>query len=243
METQDNIGIVNEKTQLKPTDNNSTNNNKGGFFSFFRFGKNKTEAPTKVKVEQPTETGKIDIKVEPSTPAKPTTKKPVNFNEINLYEEEPSIKDVPLDIYDDTIRLEPQNVKNVKYDSIDDDEKIDSNLNNVNLYESTPELKKTFFRKIKESIAEVIRLIKAGINGIFAFIWALFGGIITGIFVFFRNLAFNIMRSFIKFMIKSERKKPEVEVASRSLSDVKDETSNLWDINRMVITNPVYQAV
>jgi len=240
-------------------------NSKGGFFSFFSKNKEtKVESISEIKIEQPTEanteqtteqttdakkteavTENVTIKVDtPTTSATPSTSKPVKLNEINIYDDEPSLRDIPLDIYDDSIKLEPQNPKYVTYHSIENNE-IDSNLNNVNLYETTPETKKTIFRKIYEIFRETIRLIKAGINAIFAFIWLIIGGTITGIFVFFRKLWFKILRSFFKFMFSSNKNKDSDKKKGivEGITDAKENMDMLWDINKMLVTTPVYQSV
>jgi len=253
-ETKDMTNNIKEETQQEKKQNN------GGFFGFF-FSKNKgndevpavtetnTEQSTSANPEVKTETDKITIKVEPSipaatssnpitTPASSSTTKPIRLNEINLYDDEPSLKDIPLDIYDDSIKLQPQNLKNAIYHS-NESSKIDTNLNYVNLYETPPEPNKTIFRKIKEIFMETIRLIKVAINAIFAFIWALIGGTITAIFVFFRRLFFNMLCSCIKFMFKANTNKDKKKGIVEGISDAK----NMWDINHMIITKPIKYMV
>ncbi|ORX45377.1 hypothetical protein BCR36DRAFT_585684 [Piromyces finnis] len=252
MATQDNTNNrVEEATQKKP-------NNGGGFFGFFKSKKTDVEPVNEIKVEQPTEpntvpTSRIEtdtepinenitIKVEPSSATtKPTINKPIRLNDIDLYEDEPSLRDIPLDIYDDSIKLEPQNPKYNKYQSIENTD-METNLNSINLYESTPESKKTIFRKIKEIINETIRLIKVGINAIFAFIWSIIGGTVTSIFVFFRKMCFSILLSVIKSMFTSNKKNDTKDII-RGVADAKDVIDDIWDVNKMVVTTPMYESV
>ncbi|KAG4095652.1 hypothetical protein H8356DRAFT_1044694 [Neocallimastix lanati (nom. inval.)] len=215
----------------------------------------KTEDGNASQSELKTETKKpekvtIDIKPEPEATPSTSNNRPNILNEINLYDEEPSLRDVPLDIYDDTIKLEPQNPKNVNYHSIDEQEIENGNINNINLYESTPETKKTFLRKLKEIYMETVRLIKVCIQSIFSFIWAIIGGTITGIFTFFRNLFFNTLLAFIKFVIRSKKNNNTTNGSSSSrggdttiVNGIINPNNDLWDINSMLITKPLYNMV
>jgi len=237
--------IAEEAIQINPENNTNNNNNSssGGWFSFFRRNNNNQQQKpeetkplksTEEKAEEKTKPENVVINVKPE--AIPSTSTPVKFNEINLYEDEPSLKDMPLDIYDDSIKLEPQNPKYVNYHSINDDDIANGNINNINLYDSTPESKKTIFQKIKEMYREVIRLIKLCIKSIFAFIWTIIGGTITGIFAFFRRLFFNTLCSIVKFSIKSKFDNKK----GININEFTNSKDNIWDINSMLITKPLY---
>ncbi|ORY85208.1 hypothetical protein LY90DRAFT_499138 [Neocallimastix californiae] len=225
-------GKTEEKIEIKTEDGNASQSE----------SKTETKKPEKVT---------IDIKPEPEATPSTSNNRPNILNEINLYDEEPSLRDVPLDIYDDTIKLEPQNPKNVNYHSIDEQEIENGNINNINLYESTPETKKTFLRKLKEIYMETVRLIKVCIQSIFSFIWAIIGGTITGIFTFFRNLFFNTLLAFIKFVIRSKKNNNNTNGSSSSsrggdttiVNGIINPNNDLWDINSMLITKPLYNMV
>eukprot|EP00833_Pecoramyces_ruminatium_P012163 jgi/Orpsp1_1/1186195/evm.model.d7180000048809.1 len=232
--------VAEEAAQIKP----ENNNNGGGWFSFFRRNNNTQQqqdpeaaklVEPKTKTEEKEKPENVTINVEPEVV--PSTSKPVRFNEINLYEDEPSLKDIPLDVYDDSIKLEPQNPKNANYQSINNANVINDNINNIDLYESTPEAQKTIFQKIKEMYRETIRLIKLCIKSIFAFIWAIIGGTITGIFAFFRRLFFNTLCSIVKHLIRS---KLDNKKAVRINEFDNEEEEDIWNINSMLITKPLY---
>ncbi|ORX67004.1 hypothetical protein BCR32DRAFT_109721 [Anaeromyces robustus] len=225
-----------------------------GFFNFFKSkktesdnkGKNEETNNTEINTEEnkttEIKTENVTIDIEPQSEKItdiPSSSNNNNYNhviinEINLYDDEPTVRDIPFDIYDDSIKLEPQNPINKNYQSINND---DNNLNNINLYEATPETKKTFFQKLNEIYKETIRLIKAFIKGIFSFLWAITGGTITAIFVFFRNLYFNILCSCIKFIFRANKKSKK----ERVIDNIEDIRDNIWDVNRALITKPLYQ--
>lgn len=173
------------------------------------------------KVKKPTDksNGETVINIKPSIPT--------HFPQIDLYEEEPLVKDVPLDLYDDSIKIEPQNPKKKNYSSVNSDDP-----NQINLYEDTPEMKKTIFQKIKQVLSEIIRLILVAFYATISFIWSIIGGFVMAIWFAILYVYRSILKAIYKCIFQAAMRRAK-EGVNNQINEIKE---NIWDINRMVIT-------
>lgn len=151
---------------------------------------------------------------------------PTQFNDFDLYEEEPLLKDIPFDIYDDSINVEPQNpirTKKGNYQTISP-----NHPSEMNLYEDTPQTEKTIWQKIKEIFEEAWRLICVFISSIFTFIWALIGGFFISIWLLIQSVFYFFVKNLIKASLRHQQ--------TQMMNQINEIKNSIWDINKMNLT-------